>query len=98
MCTSMPPLCGAHSTSRLLDVCFCTVCSEICERTSIRKDDAISTLQHLNLIHYYKGQYIVSLSPEILDGHARAMAKRKVRIDPRCVRWIPKDWTRRGKW
>ncbi|GIX97944.1 histone acetyltransferase KAT5 [Caerostris darwini] len=29
---------------------------EISEQTSIKKQDVISTLQHLNLIHYYKGQ------------------------------------------
>ena len=32
--------------------------NEICEQTSIKKDDVISTLQSMNLINYYKGQYI----------------------------------------
>lgn len=36
--------------------------SEICELTSIRKEDVISTLQNLNLINYYKGQYILMLN------------------------------------
>ncbi|KOX74812.1 Histone acetyltransferase Tip60 [Melipona quadrifasciata] len=36
--------------------------SEICELTSIKKEDVISTLQNLNLINYYKGQYIVTLN------------------------------------
>lgn len=72
--------------------------SDLCEKTSIRKDDVTSTLQYHNLIHYYKGQYIISLSNEILDYHARSMAKRKTRIDPKCIQWVPKDWSRRGKW
>jgi histone acetyltransferase HTATIP len=36
--------------------------SEISELTSIKKEDVISTLQNLNLINYYKGQYIVTLN------------------------------------
>lgn len=72
--------------------------SDICEMTSIRKEDVVSTLQHLGIIHYYKGQYILNLSKEILDGHRRAMVKRKVRIDPTCLHWTPKDWAKRGKW
>lgn len=36
--------------------------SEICELTSIKKEDVISTLQNLNLINYYKGQYIISVN------------------------------------
>jgi len=66
--------------------------------TSIRKEDVVSTLQHLGIIHYYKGQYILNLSKEILDGHRRGMTKRKVRIDSTCLHWTPKDWAKRGKW
>jgi histone acetyltransferase HTATIP len=36
--------------------------NEICEQTSIKKEDVISTLQKLNLINYYKGQYILTLN------------------------------------
>lgn len=74
------------------------ICSEICEQTSIRKEDVVSTLQHLNLVQYYKGQYIICLTPEVLERHARSMSKRKVRIDPKCIKWTPKDWSKRGKW
>lgn len=72
--------------------------NDICEMTSIRKEDVVSTLQHLGIIHYYKGQYILNLAKEILDGHKRAMVKRKIRIDPTCLHWTPKDWAKRGKW
>ena len=77
---------------------FFYIFSELCEQTSIRKDDVTSTLQYHNLIHYYKGQYVISLSNEILEHHERSMAKRKIRIDPKCIQWTPKDWSRRGKW
>lgn len=72
--------------------------SEICELTSIKKDDVISTLQNLNLINYYKGQYIISVNQEIIQSHKKSMEKRTIRIDPKCLHWTPKDWSKRSKW
>ncbi|XP_055879532.1 histone acetyltransferase KAT5-like [Biomphalaria glabrata] len=76
----------------------CITINEISELTSIKKDDVISTLQHLNLINYYKGQYIITLSDEQIQTQERAMAKRPIRIDSKCLHWQPKDWSKRGKW
>ncbi|XP_028027424.1 histone acetyltransferase Tip60 isoform X3 [Bombyx mandarina] len=67
--------------------------NEICELTSIKKEDVISTLQNLNLINYYKGQYIISVNQQ----HEKAMEKRMLRIDPKCLHWTPKDWSKRAK-
>ncbi|XP_061595330.1 histone acetyltransferase KAT5 isoform X2 [Cololabis saira] len=72
--------------------------NEISEITSVKKEDVISTLQYLNLINYYKGQYILTLSEEIVEGHEKAMQKRHLRIDPKCLHFTPKDWSKRGKW
>ncbi|XP_063230339.1 histone acetyltransferase Tip60 isoform X2 [Bacillus rossius redtenbacheri] len=72
--------------------------NEICEQTSIKKEDVISTLQNLNLINYYKGQYIITLNHELITSHSRAMEKRATRIDPKCLHWTPKDWSKRAKW
>ncbi|KAL4238044.1 3-ketoacyl-CoA thiolase 5 [Mactra antiquata] len=72
--------------------------NDISELTSIKKEDVISTLQHLNLINYYKGQYIIVLSKDLLTSHFKSMSKRKVRIDPKSLHWQPKDWSKRGKW
>lgn len=72
--------------------------NEMCEMTSIKKEDVISTLQNLNLINYYKGQYIVTLNKEILGSHMAAMEKRLIRIDSKCLHWTPKDWGKRAKW
>jgi histone acetyltransferase HTATIP len=66
--------------------------------TSIKKEDVISTLQHLQLINYYKGQYIITLTQDALETHERSMAKRKIRIDAKNLHWQPKDWSKRGKW
>uniref|UniRef100_A0A1A8S265 Histone acetyltransferase KAT5 n=1 Tax=Nothobranchius rachovii TaxID=451742 RepID=A0A1A8S265_9TELE len=72
--------------------------NEISEITSVKKEDVISTLQYLNLINYYKGQYILTLSEDIVEGHEKAMQKRHLRIDPKCLHFTPKDWSKRGKW
>jgi len=75
-----------------------SVGSEISELTSIKKEDVISTLQHLNLVNYYKGQYILTITKEAMDVYTKASAKRAVRIDAKCLHWQPKDWSKRGKW
>ncbi|KAF7266808.1 histone acetyltransferase Tip60 isoform X2 [Rhynchophorus ferrugineus] len=72
--------------------------NEICELTSIKKEDVISTLQNLNLINYYKGQYIITLSKEIIQQHYKAMETRQIRIDSKALHWTPKDWGKRAKW
>ncbi|XP_055299366.1 histone acetyltransferase Tip60 isoform X1 [Sitodiplosis mosellana] len=72
--------------------------NEICELTSIKKEDVISTLQNLNLINYYKGQYIICISMETIKQHKKSMENRKIRIDPKCLHWTPKDWSKRSKW
>ncbi|PIK35414.1 putative histone acetyltransferase KAT5 isoform X2 [Apostichopus japonicus] len=72
--------------------------NEICEATSIRREDVIYTLCNMNLINYYKGQYIIMLAEDVVDSHKKSMMKRKVRIDPKCLHWTPKDWSKRGKW
>ncbi|KAK7601085.1 hypothetical protein V9T40_008526 [Parthenolecanium corni] len=72
--------------------------NEICELTSIKKEDVVSTLQNLNLINYYKGQYIISINRETVANHISAMEKRKLRIEPKYLHWTPKDWSKRNKW
>lgn len=72
--------------------------SEICELTSIKKDDVISTLRTLNLINYYKGQYIICITKDVIDHHRKAMEKRSIRIDSKFLHWTPKDWSNRKTW
>ena len=72
--------------------------NQISELTSIKKEDVISTLQYLNLINYYKGQYIITLTKDVLNAYQRALTKRIIRIDAKCLHWSPKDWSKRGKW
>ncbi|KAI1295678.1 Histone acetyltransferase KAT5 [Halotydeus destructor] len=75
-----------------------TTINEVSELTAVKKEDVISTLQYLNLIQYYKGQYIITLSKEVISAYERAMVKRRIRIDSKCLHWTPKEWSKRGKW
>ncbi len=67
---------------------------ELSEQTSIKKEDIVSTLQHLNVITYYKGQYVIVLTKDMIKNHNQAMQKRKIRIDPKNLHWTPKDWSK----
>lgn len=71
---------------------------ELSEQTSIKKEDVQQTLNNLNILQYYKGQYILSLSQDHMQAYNKINEKRKVRIDPACLNWMPKDWSKRGKW
>ena len=72
--------------------------NELCEFTSIKKEDVISTLQNLNLINYYKGQYILTLNKDLMDKHLKELSKRSISIDSKALKWTPKDWSKRSKW
>ena len=72
--------------------------NEICEQTSIKKEDVISTMQKLNLINYYKGQYILTLTQDLVDKHKNELNKRSVKIESKYLHWTPKDWSKRAKW
>ena len=56
----------------------------------------VSTLQNLDLLHYYEGEHIVLLTKKVLDRHARSVKNWKDKIDPALIQWIPKDWKIRG--
>ncbi|VDO76517.1 unnamed protein product [Heligmosomoides polygyrus] len=68
---------------------------DLSQMTSIRKEDVISTLQHLNLYKYYRGQYVIVITDELKKAYQRMCEKITVRIDPTKLRWQPKDWSRR---
>ena len=72
--------------------------NDLADMTSIRKEDVISTLQWLNMVGYFKGQHIITITDNILQANAKSLLKKRLRIDPECIKWTPKDWTKRGKW
>ena len=72
--------------------------NELCEATAIKKDDVISTLQNLNMINYYKGQYVLTLNKELIDKHKKEVEKRSITIDPKALHCSQNDWSQRSKW
>eukprot|EP01094_Clydonella_sp_ATCC50884_P019344 TRINITY_DN3753_c0_g4_i1.p1 TRINITY_DN3753_c0_g4~~TRINITY_DN3753_c0_g4_i1.p1 ORF type:complete len:433 (+),score=114.00 TRINITY_DN3753_c0_g4_i1:86-1384(+) len=62
---------------------------DISQMTAIKTEDIISTLQSLNLIKYWKGQHIISVTPKVIEDHMKKHAKESVRIDPACIHWVP---------
>uniref|UniRef100_A0A6G3MIA4 histone acetyltransferase n=1 Tax=Henneguya salminicola TaxID=69463 RepID=A0A6G3MIA4_HENSL len=67
---------------------------EICNATSIRREDVISTLHHLKLISYYKGSFVICLTKEAIDHFLQQREKRKLRIDSRALQYKPKDYAK----
>ena len=45
---------------------------ELSDLTAIKTDDIISTLQHLNLIQYQKGQHVICAAPSVIDRTLKA--------------------------
>ncbi|KAH6580561.1 hypothetical protein BASA61_009573 [Batrachochytrium salamandrivorans] len=63
--------------------------TEISEMTSITPDDIMHTLQTMDLLKYYHGQFVLYLSEKSIKYYEKNEAKRKVRIDPACLSWTP---------
>jgi histone acetyltransferase MYST1 len=59
--------------------------------TSIAQNDIITTLQTLNLIRYWKGQYVVSITPKLVEELMKSAQYKRpsISVDPECVRWVP---------
>ncbi|CAD6196077.1 unnamed protein product [Caenorhabditis auriculariae] len=69
---------------------------DLTSMTSIRKEDVVSTLQHLELYRYYKGQYIIAISDEKLEAYQKRVAQaQRTKIDPQFLHWWPKESRRK---
>lgn len=61
---------------------------ELSQMTSIKTEDIISTLQTIDLVRYWKGQHILSLSQKVLADHLAAIQKKPKRaINPDYLWW-----------
>ncbi|OAJ36142.1 hypothetical protein BDEG_20348 [Batrachochytrium dendrobatidis JEL423] len=58
---------------------------EISEITSITPDDIMHTLQTMDLLKYYHGQFVLYLSEKSIKYYEKNEAKKKVKIDPTCL-------------
>eukprot|EP00891_Asterochloris_glomerata_P001111 jgi/Astpho2/1111/e_gw1.00020.9.1_t len=62
---------------------------ELSETTGIKVDDVLSTLQHLNLIQYQKGQHVICAAPALLDKHMKEAGSAGLQVDPTKIVWTP---------
>jgi histone acetyltransferase MYST1 len=61
---------------------------DICDRTAIRPDDVVKTLESLSLIKYWKGDHIISVTQRIVEEHLRSISGQKnIEVDPSRMRW-----------
>jgi histone acetyltransferase MYST1 len=61
---------------------------DISERTAIRTDDVVKTLESLSLIKYWKGDHIISVTQRIVEEHLRSIANQKnIDVDPTRLHW-----------
>jgi histone acetyltransferase HTATIP len=63
--------------------------AELSEATAFTIDDIMHTLHTLDMLKYYKGQFIICLSDKNIEYHEKNMKKNRVRIDPACIDWVP---------
>ncbi|EDV98831.1 histone acetyltransferase Tip60 [Drosophila grimshawi] len=69
--------------------------NDISERTSIRKEDVTFAMDSLKIINYLNGNNRLCINADTIAKHRVAMEKRKIRIDPKCLKWTPKKLTNR---
>ena len=64
---------------------------DLCSLTSFKADDTIQTLQKLNLLKYYSGNYLIYITDEAREKHKKYQARKKhqKRVDPTKIHWTP---------
>ena len=61
---------------------------DITNRTGIRVEDITSTLHSLNLIKYWKGQHVLSISKQVIASMVQQSKKLRL-CNPACLHWEP---------
>jgi histone acetyltransferase MYST1 len=61
---------------------------EITKQTGIRVEDITSTLHSLNLIKYWKGQHVLSISQQVVNSMIEQSKKLRL-CNPACLHWEP---------
>jgi histone acetyltransferase MYST1 len=64
---------------------------DLSRMTAIKTEDIIDTLSTLNILKYWKGQYIISVTPKTIEQHMKRGGKDQLSIDPSKIHWTPPD-------
>jgi len=63
---------------------------QLSEMSAIKMDDIVSTLHALNVIKYWKGQHMISVSPKVIQEHlGTESAKNTLQVDVSKLHWTP---------
>ncbi|TDH66711.1 hypothetical protein CCR75_006570 [Bremia lactucae] len=72
---------------------------ELTRLTSIKNEDIIATLQHLNMIKYLGGQYVYVVPTQIADAHLAKLSAKGPQVFPEKLHWAPLHLDiKRDKW
>ncbi|KAK9766656.1 Histone acetyltransferase [Basidiobolus ranarum] len=66
---------------------------ELSHATGITVQDILHTLQTIDALKYYRGQHIICLSNKVIEQYERSNQKRRRKIDPTALKWIPPVFT-----
>lgn len=61
---------------------------DISTQTGIKTEDIISTLQHLEMIKFWKGQHVVFVNQDIINDYMKQNKKLRL-CKPECLHWEP---------
>ncbi|DBA83233.1 TPA: nucleoside triphosphate pyrophosphohydrolase ham1 [Trebouxia sp. C0005] len=62
---------------------------ELSEMTAIKVEDVVSTLQHLNLIQYQKGQHVICAARKLIERNLKEAGSAGLAVDPSKIVWTP---------
>lgn len=62
---------------------------DLSDLTMIKTEDIITTLQHLNLLAYQKGAYVICAAPELIQKHLKNAGGPGVKVDAKKIIWTP---------
>lgn len=71
-----------------------TSIDEVAWKTCITHSDVLHTCTSLNMLKQYQGKHYLVLNDQVLANHEKQMAKRKRRIKPENLNWIPPVFSR----
>ncbi|KAF9952233.1 Histone acetyltransferase [Mortierella alpina] len=66
---------------------------DIASRTAFQPTDVLHTLQNLNALKYYHGQYVIVLSDTVIKNAERALKKKRREVEPKALNWKPIHFT-----
>ncbi|KAF9579535.1 Histone acetyltransferase [Lunasporangiospora selenospora] len=66
---------------------------DIASITAFQPSDVLHTLQNLNALKYYHGQYVIVLSDTVIKNAERVAKKKKREVDPKALVWRPIQFT-----